>query len=359
MAMRALTLQVFISLFLYSFARFAVLNQFVVSERPYTYLSSQITEDHLYLFADKNFDHIFLKVDLETSTVTHTQHFDNYVIRNLAPFFDIPGDKMYFIYLYLLQTQYRISSFNLKDLSYEKNSTFDVTFYNGVGLLNSYMKSIYIPEEDFPMGNQLKQVHLSNFTDTGRIVNLDEFGVVLKKYQKYGEPIIYAIAFHQDIHLNILDFSIIKYDLVDLKVIKSWTTKDPSLYAYTSCFVPGGKYLGLGLGAPNVPTGVALFDLESFNVEKQFSVMSTFNQKSYPTILSSNGKDMYFTTSNRDLEHRDCMVWKVSLSNFTVNNAEHVYTQDKKGICNVVMLESNNRGSYFATDLGRSVFHTN
>jgi hypothetical protein len=338
---------------------FSIIDQTIVSGGPFEIHSSQITNDSLYLFASKNFQSTFIKIDTTNLQTVRSYTFSGFITQSLPPMWDVQNERIYLIYLLYGEPQYHISSFNMGNISVLVTEQFNSIFEPGVGLVNSFMKSLYIPEEDMPLGNQLRQISIEGFNDTGRIVNLDKFGTITAKHQDPSKPYLFTVQYHQDANQQVINFNIVGFNLQTLTVEKTWSTSDERMFIYSSCMIPGANLLAIGLGKDASTIGVALFDLKLFQlVGDVIPLDPSLKQQGFPTRMSSNGKYLYFTTNNHDISNRTCLIWRVPLGNFQQKALEYFETP-KEVACNVVMLESNDKGAYFATDLGQRLFSTN
>ncbi len=339
--------------------RFALRNKTIISDGPFELHTAKATNDFLYLFASKNFTSTFLKIDFSSLKITNAFSISGFVVSYLPPMYDFSSSRVYLIYLPYQAANYRIAAFSLVDFSVKVNRTFSIPFTLGSGLVNSYMKSIYIPEEDAPLGNQLKQIALKTYNDTGNLVDLDRLGTVEAKHQNQNKPQLFVVQFQPGTEHAIQNNSITIYNLEKMEIERTWTNKDEKLFIYSSCLIPETRVLILGLGKqPDIQPGVALFDLDKMEVISVIYLDKSFQQKGYPTHITSNGRYVYFATNSQDIEHRNCYIWRIPVENFKETELEHIETT-KETACNIVMLESNNNGAAFATDLGKQLFLTN
>lgn len=341
-----------------AWARFSIVNQTTVASKPFYINSAQTTANSLYIFANKDFKSTFLIIDAVTLCMKKSFTIDGFLTFSLPPFYDLSNGTIYLIYKLYQESNFRISSISMNDLSVGVNQTFDVSFEPGEGLLNSYTKSIYVPEEDMPLGNQLRQITINGFNDTGKIIDLDIYGVVLKRHQNPMNPYLYTVQHKIGSDQMIVAVNIVQYNLERYQIEKIWNTTEKNMFAYSSCFIPGVNMLALGIGGDSSPIGVSIFDLYQFKIIGTLLLDPSLKQKGYPTRLTSNGNYVYFTTSNQEITQRQCLVWRVPVKQFDTAHLEYITTPQEK-ICNVIMLESNERGAYFATDLGQHLFSTN
>jgi hypothetical protein len=358
MIVRVRVLLILTLLYCHVYARFTIVNETHISHAPFNLCHTQITPNYLYFFAIKNFQSTFFCINAVTLQIIRSYTISGFLVSYLPPLYDVLRYKIYLIYMLFGETQYRISSFNMINLSVLQNQTFSIPFELGIGILNSYTKSLYIPEEDMPLGNQLKQISLDTFNDTGKTVNVDEYGIISAKHQDPNKPYLYSIQYHLNLDLNITDYSVVKYNLETFKVENVWNTTNQDLFIYSSCYISRANLLAFGLGSKKSPLGIALFNLTTFQIVKTLLVDPSFKQQGYPTRITANTNYLYFTTSNQEVGSQICLVWRVPLASFDQQHLEYIQTP-KELACNVVMLESNENGAYFAIDLGQRLFATN